>query len=221
MSRNTISRRALCKMGLAVAAGLALPDAASAAPALDRFAAPQTINPRQHVLLKGGTIISLDPQVGNLATGDVLIEGRTIAAIGQNLSAAGARVIDAANRIIIPGFVDCHRYSWEGQLRRINPNARTIGEYANATHLSFATHYRPQDTYVGNLLTAFGCIDSGITLRHRQFAQFTQRRPFRRRGRGADRFRHTRGSRFGRAAGRDLGHAMAAGLGAAEGQVFP
>ena len=129
----------------------------------ERFAAPPALDPRQRLLLRGGTIVSLDPQIGNLATGDVLIEGKTIAAIGPNLSAAGAQVIDAANMILIPGFVDCHRHSWEGQLRRINPNAQTLAEYSNATHLSFATHYRPQDTYVGNLLTAFGCIDAGIT----------------------------------------------------------
>jgi cytosine/adenosine deaminase-related metal-dependent hydrolase len=163
MMSNGISRRTVLNTGLVTAAGFALTRRASAAQAAERFAAPQALDLRQRLLLRGGTIISLDPQVGNLATGDVLIEGKTIAAIGPNLSASGARVIDAANMILIPGFVDCHRHSWEGQLRRINPNARTLAEYSNATHLSFATHYRPQDHYVGNLLTAFGCIDSGIT----------------------------------------------------------
>jgi 5-methylthioadenosine/S-adenosylhomocysteine deaminase len=163
MSHEAISRRALFRAGVAAAAGIAFTRAASAAQANERFDAPQALDLGQRLLLRGGTIVSLDPQVGNLATGDVLIEGKTIAQIGPNLSAAGATVIDAANMILIPGFVDCHRHSWEGQLRRINPNARTLAEYSNATHLSFATHYRPQDHYVGNLLTALGCIDSGIT----------------------------------------------------------
>ena len=83
------------------------------------------IDPSAALLVKGGTIISMDSKVGDLATGDVLIEGNTIAAIGPTSRPAGAQVIDAANRIIIPGFVDCHRHSWEGQLRRINPNAKT------------------------------------------------------------------------------------------------
>jgi cytosine/adenosine deaminase-related metal-dependent hydrolase len=83
--------------------------------------------------------------------------------VAPNIEAAGAQVIAAANMIAIPGFVDCHRHSWEGQLRRINPNAQTLADYSNATHLSFATFYRPQDMYVGNYLTAIGCIDSGIT----------------------------------------------------------
>jgi len=72
-------------------------------------------------------------------------------------------VIDALDCIVVPGLVDCHRHSWEGQLRRINPNSPTLADYMNATHLSFAKFYRPQDHYVGNYLTAMGCIDAGVT----------------------------------------------------------
>ena len=32
-----------------------------------------------------------------------------------------------------------------------------------ATHRGFAPYYRPEDMYVGNLITALGCIDAGIT----------------------------------------------------------
>jgi 5-methylthioadenosine/S-adenosylhomocysteine deaminase len=71
-------------------------------------------------------------------------------------------VIDASNTILIPGFIDCHRHSWEGALRRIIPNG-DIGKYMSTTHQGFALHYRPHDMYVGNLITALGCIDAGIT----------------------------------------------------------
>ncbi|NVI82718.1 amidohydrolase family protein [Janthinobacterium sp. BJB401] len=115
------------------------------------------------MLIKGATIISMDGNVGNVPRGDILIADGTIAAIGQNLQADGAEVIDAAGMIAIPGMVDTHRHSWEGQLRRINPNAATLEDYCNATHFSFAKYYRPRDIYVGNVLTALGCIDAGIT----------------------------------------------------------
>src|SRR5260370_23957217 len=62
-----------------------------------------------------------------------------------------------------PVLVDSHRHSWEAPLRRINPNSPTLADYSNATHLSFAKAYRPQDHYAANYLTAVGCIDSGIT----------------------------------------------------------
>ena len=58
--------------------------------------------------------------------------------------------------------MDAHRHSWEGQLRRIIPDG-AIGAYMATTHHGFAPYYRPHDHYVGNLITALGCIDAGIT----------------------------------------------------------
>jgi cytosine/adenosine deaminase-related metal-dependent hydrolase len=115
------------------------------------------------ILIRGAMIVSMDANVGNFTKGDILIDNGTIAAIGLQLDAGGADVIDAADMIAIPGMVDTHRHCWEGQLRRINPNAATLDDYSNATHLSFAKYYRPSDIYVGNMVSALGCIDAGIT----------------------------------------------------------
>jgi cytosine/adenosine deaminase-related metal-dependent hydrolase len=60
-------------------------------------------------------------------------------------------------------MIDCHRHAWEGQIRGVIPNSATIGEYMNATHRGFAPHYHADDMYVGNFITALGCIDAGIT----------------------------------------------------------
>jgi 5-methylthioadenosine/S-adenosylhomocysteine deaminase len=118
---------------------------------------------RQPILLKGGTVVSMDPNVGDFVKGDVLIDGKKIAAVGDQVKAPPqAQVIDATNTIVIPGFVDAHRHSWEGQLRRIIPDG-AIADYMATTHNGFARHYRPHDIYVGNLITALGCIDAGIT----------------------------------------------------------
>lgn len=115
------------------------------------------------ILVRGATIISMDGEVGNLPKGDILIIDGVITAIGPHLQDDGAQVIEAANMIAIPGMVDTHRHSWEGQLRRVNPDAVSLEDYCNATHFSFAKYYRPRDIYVGNMLTALGCIDAGIT----------------------------------------------------------
>jgi cytosine/adenosine deaminase-related metal-dependent hydrolase len=162
---SSLSRRAILKASAGFAAAITAGKIgdASAAQAVQRYEAPRALDPRQRLLLKGGTIISMDARIGDLAKGDVLIEGKKISAVGANLTAAGSQIVDAANMILIPGFVDCHRHSWEGQLRRINPNAPTLADYSNATHLSFATFYRPQDMYAGGLITGLGCIDAGIT----------------------------------------------------------
>ena len=82
------SRRALLKAGAglaAVASVAPLPPNTAAAQSQDSNAAtlerlsradPNT----RRILLKGGTIISMDPSVGDLAQGDVLVEGKKISA---------------------------------------------------------------------------------------------------------------------------------------------
>jgi 5-methylthioadenosine/S-adenosylhomocysteine deaminase len=136
-----LTRRGALKAGATFAAGAAavrvLSDPAKAED-LGRFGSQPAVNPTHLILLKGGTIISMDPKVGDLVRGNLLIEGKKIAAIAPELNPAGAQVIDAQDTIIVPGFVDCHRHSWEAQLRRINPNSPTLADYSNATHLSFA-----------------------------------------------------------------------------------
>ncbi|SKB95195.1 amidohydrolase family protein [Sphingopyxis flava] len=115
------------------------------------------------LLLKGGTIISMDEQVGDLAEGDILIEGSRIAAIGASLRCDDAEIVDVSGMILIPGFVDCHRHAWEAPLRHLNPNSSNLLDYCCATHFTFGPHYRPIDIYAGTLLTAISGIDTGIT----------------------------------------------------------
>jgi cytosine/adenosine deaminase-related metal-dependent hydrolase len=165
-----MNRRSWLKTMAAVAATPLLHDTSSAeAQALgdDRGTlerpARQSVPPNQRLLLKGGTVVSMDPEVGNFVAGDVLIEGTKISAVAREVKAPqGTQIIDASNTIVIPGFVDSHRHSWEGQLRRIIPNG-DLAAYMGVTHQGFARHYRPHDMYVGNLITALGCIDAGIT----------------------------------------------------------
>jgi len=84
----------------------------------------------RRILLKGGTLVSMDPKVGNLERADVLIEGTKISAIAPDLGAAArdgkSIVVDAKDTIISPGFCDPHIHSWEGQLGRFIPNANGV-----------------------------------------------------------------------------------------------
>ena len=73
-------------------------------------------------LFKGGTIVTMDPKVPNLATGDVLVDGDRIAAVGANLQADDAEVIDATDSIVMPGLIDAHHHMWLGVMRRMMPD---------------------------------------------------------------------------------------------------
>ena len=123
------------------------------------------VPPTGRRLIRSGTIISLDPVIGDLATGDVLIEGDRIVDVAPSIEADGAEVIDAEGMIVIPGFVDTHRHIWEGLLRNLGTDVPLEGR---TSYISFVLHklapaFRPEDAYVGNLVSALGAIDAGIT----------------------------------------------------------
>jgi hypothetical protein len=73
---------------------------AAVAEAAERFDKLAPVNARQRVLLRGGTIISLDLRIGDLANGDVLIERRKISEVFANVATAGAQRIDTGNMIL-------------------------------------------------------------------------------------------------------------------------
>lgn len=82
---------------------------------------PQPL-PSRRILLRGGTVLSLDPAVGDFVTGDVLIEDERILAVGDKLDAT-ATEIDASGMIVMPGLVDAHRHLWSSMFRLARPNA--------------------------------------------------------------------------------------------------
>ena len=107
-------------------------------------------------------MLSLDPIVGDFERADVLIFGSKIAAVGPNLSASEAEIIDASRAIVMPGFIDTHRHMWEGILRNILPDA-SLDDYVNTVQIKLGPHYRPEDVYAANLVSALGAIEVGIT----------------------------------------------------------
>lgn len=180
------SRRGFFKQSAGYAGGVAAGSAAPSFLATQAAAAPQqnedarimdrlertNPDPRRRILLKAGAIVSVDAKVGNFARADVLIEGKKILEIGPDLSTAArdgkALVVDARDTIVMPGFCDPHIHAWEGQIARIIPNSNVIANdakhnYFTVVHQILGPHYRPEDMYVGNLLTALSCIDAGIT----------------------------------------------------------
>ena len=68
-------------------------------------------------IIRGGSVMSMDPKVGDFPKGDVLVEGKKILAVGPNLHADGAGEIDARGRIVMPGFIDTHHHQFETALR--------------------------------------------------------------------------------------------------------
>ena len=57
-------------------------------------------------LFKGGTVVSGQ----GTRPADVLVEGVTISAVGTDLSADGAQIVDCAGKLLFPGFIDAHTH---------------------------------------------------------------------------------------------------------------
>lgn len=144
---------------------------------LGRELASSHVDPGRKILLRGGTILSMDRQIGDFARGDILVEGSRIAAVEARIDAE-ATVIDASGMIVLPGFCDPHIHCWQGALGRLIPNNTSSTDeesgrpvdfqhptrsYQNVLHKIFAPAYRPDDMYVGTLLTLMGAISGGIT----------------------------------------------------------
>lgn len=116
----------------------------------------------ERILFRGGHVLTMDPEVGDLYGGDVLIEDDRIAAVGRGLEVGDAEVVDASGSVVIPGFIDSHRHTWETVIRGIAPDVSLAG-YFDVVLDQLAPAYRPQDVYAGNYLGSLEAIDAGVT----------------------------------------------------------
>jgi len=141
-----------------------------------------TGQPNRRYVIRNGYVMSMDPQVGNFVRGDVLVHGKRILAVGQNLHAGNAAEIDARGRVVMPGFIDTHHHQAWTAIRSAIPDAILIDDgtgtpsaqqnyFANVlagpTGTSgFARHYRPEDVYISELFGGLAQLDNGVTTVH-------------------------------------------------------
>jgi cytosine/adenosine deaminase-related metal-dependent hydrolase len=164
------SRRAFLKSGAGLAAGGALAQLpvralAQGAGAADPDAELHRLQGARRILIKGGVVLTLDRRIGDFAQADVLIEDGKIREVRPGIAVSGdaAAVIDAANRIVIPGFIDTHCHSYQGLLRGIMPNGLLEPDYNRDVQRTLTPAYEPDDAYAGELVNALGMIDTGTT----------------------------------------------------------
>ena len=118
----------------------------------------------KELLIKGGHVVTVDPYLGDLAAGDVLVTDGAITAVGKDLkpATAEAEVIDAAGRLVVPGMVDTHRHVWQGAIGGYTPQITGVG-YGPAVLTGISLQHTPEDVYAGTLWGALQALDAGIT----------------------------------------------------------
>jgi 5-methylthioadenosine/S-adenosylhomocysteine deaminase len=177
---SQLGRRDFLKTAAAggAAAGMGL-FAARPASANDGDGPEDTGKRGRRYVIRGGAVMTMDPSMpnkGEFPVADVLVEGKKIVAVGPNLNAGGAAVIDARGKIVMPGFIDTHHHQFETALRSfladgvlINDGSGSVAgstTYFEYVLLTFAPQYRPEDVYISELFGGLSQLDDGVTTVH-------------------------------------------------------
>jgi 5-methylthioadenosine/S-adenosylhomocysteine deaminase len=133
-------------------------------------------------------VLSLDSKVGDFEKADVLIDGTKISAVGPNLAAGNAEVIDCTGAIVMPGFITTHHHQYETLQRSIIPDGLLGGAWPQETYGSVVQNiwtagritdpadpskviwdlgrvpYDPEDLYISEVVTCLSQISEGITM---------------------------------------------------------
>ena len=167
MSANDMSRRAV------VGGMTALSALATAASELfgqqstpPSIAAPRSaLPPRGEFVIRGATLLSMDPNIGDFASADVHVRDGAIVAVGPRIDAANAQVMEAGNMICMPGFVDTHWHLWTSLLRPfVRADVNELGYFPVTNRLG--QHYTAEESYRSVMLGIAEALSAGVTTVH-------------------------------------------------------
>jgi 5-methylthioadenosine/S-adenosylhomocysteine deaminase len=113
------------------------------------------------ILLRGGCVLTLGEKTSNFTQADVLIVDGVIAEVGSGIRAREAELVDAADTVVMPGFVDTHRHAWRSLFRNLGDGGPGGGSEAGSA--ASGDHLPPEDVYAATLVGLLGAIEAGIT----------------------------------------------------------
>lgn len=154
---SAISRRHLLGAGAVAMAGSVINTGSTAAQS-ESAASPAM--PSEFVI-KGGYVISVDPDLGDLAVGDVHVRDGLIVDVAEGMDIAGVETLDATNCIVMPGFIETHWHMWNSIWRGMADDATAYFALG-----SLSSSYTPEDHYAAVRYAALEAISAGITTCH-------------------------------------------------------
>jgi 5-methylthioadenosine/S-adenosylhomocysteine deaminase len=82
--------------------------------------------------------------------------------VAPSLGPLDAEEIAGRDRILLPGFVDTHRHTWQSLIRHMSTDW-TLPQYFSGVRGVLGKAYQPEDMYAANLVGMLDALDSGIT----------------------------------------------------------
>ncbi|MER7212029.1 amidohydrolase family protein [Streptosporangium sp. NPDC000239] len=119
----------------------------------------------KRTIISGGLIISMDPELGDITGGAVLIENDRIVQVARSadeLAGVDAERIDATDGYVLPGMIDSHRHTWLALLRGISGDQALLEFIANTFYTTGAI-MRAEDMGVATLVGSLEALDTGVT----------------------------------------------------------
>src|SRR5262249_34661732 len=148
-----MSRRTMFTGATALAALLAASRGPFAQQAASRSAAAPgaSLPPRREFLIRGASLLSMDPNIGDFAAGDVHVRDGAIVAVAPRIDLTNVQVIEAGDMICMPGFVDTHWHLWTSMLRPfVRADVDAVGYFPVSFRLGQL--FAPEDSYRSVLL---------------------------------------------------------------------
>jgi hypothetical protein len=139
MTGKKFSQRGLMQGAAALGAAALIPEGLAQQVARSASAPGAPLPGRGELLIRGVTVLTMDPALPDLAAGDVHVREGAIIAVAPMVEAPAAQVIDNAGMICIPGFVDTHFHLWNAM--------KKIGVAIGLT-LAFTASGQPEGTQV-------------------------------------------------------------------------
>ena len=166
MTASKFSRRRLVQAAAVSATAALMPRALPAQQAPHGAAAPSPSLPaRGEFLIRGATVLTMDPAVPDLAIGDVHVRDGTIVSVAQKIETPSAQAIDGAGMICIPGFVDTHFHLWNSMLRLyVRADVPALGYFPVTARLG--PLMGPRDSYRSVRLGVAEALAAGVTTVH-------------------------------------------------------
>ena len=157
-SQASLDRRQL--LGTA-ALGIAATALGSLTPPAAQAQSGGTLPQRGEFVVRNAHVLTMDPLIGDLDRADVHVRAGDIVAIGTELAAPGAEVIDGRNMIALPGLIDTHNHLWTSTWRNLAKEGPEKGYFPVTLALGQAC--TPEDMYRSVRLGLTEQLHSGVT----------------------------------------------------------
>ncbi|MBG0770661.1 MAG: amidohydrolase family protein, partial [Anaerolineaceae bacterium] len=126
----------------------------------------------EKLLIRNGLIVTVDGEDRIIRNGSIYIEDNIIKEIGPDSEIGekpGATVIDATDKVVIPGFVSCHNHLYSAVVRSIPYSGFESPDFSFVSWMDrfwlplLEDRVDQEQMYIGTLANLMDHIRSGIT----------------------------------------------------------